>query len=198
MSSLFVLTLGFILFIYYYYFWVFVCLCSSLFLEHVSPCFYLTMHIYLMIFLCLFLVALAYVFVKQTQQIYLYGSCWWRCVIVLYSQDSASGVGIQTKEAILIIPPFLRLCVLIIHISYIIVYPCLCPLMFCLFHFPDGGGSMFVHGLDLLGPAGDNPHVIGTGMEKRSETLCHQFLLKSHLDIFVIHPHYFLFFYFFI
>ena len=38
--------------------------------------------------------------------------------------------------------------------------------MFCLFHFPDDGGSMFVHGLDLLGPAGENPHVIGTGMEK--------------------------------
>ena len=69
--------------------------------------------------------------------------------------------------------------------------------MFCLFHFPDGGGSMFVHGLDLLGPAGDNPHVIGTGMEKRSETLCHQFLLKSHLDIFVIHPHYFFYFLFY-
>ena len=70
--------------------------------------------------------------------------------------------------------------------------------MFCLFHFPDGGGSMFVHELDLLGPAGDNPHVIGTGMEKRSETLCHQFLLKSHLDIFVIHPHYFILFLFYI
>ena len=82
----------------------------------------------------------------------------------------------------------------IIHISYMIVYPFLCPLMFCLFHFPDGGGSMFVHELDMLGPAGDNPHVIGTGMEKRSETLCHQFLLKSHLDIFVIHPHYFFIF----
>ena len=43
--------------------------------------------------------------------------------------------------------------------------------MLCLFHFPDGGGSMFVHGLDLLGPAGDNPHVIGTGMEKKVRNL---------------------------
>ena len=58
--------------------------------------------------------------------------------------------------------------------------------MFCLFHFPDGGGSRFKQGLDLLGHAGDNPHVIGTGMEKRSETSCHQFLLKILLEISVI------------
>ena len=90
-------------------------------------------------------------------------------MIVLYSQDSASGVGFLTKE-VTHYPFFYDFVFLIIHISYIIVYPCLCPLMFCLFHFPDGGGSMFVNGLDLLGPAGDNPHVIGTGMEKRSET----------------------------
>ena len=48
---------------------------------------------------------------------------------------------------------------------------------------------MSMHGLRSAGPAGDNPHFIGRGMEKRTETLCHQFLLKSHLETFVIHPH---------
>ena len=80
-------------------------------------------------------------------------------------------------------------------ISYIVAYPLSLPLMVCLFWFSRWRWIyLCAHGIDLLGPAGDNPHVIGTGMEKRSETLCHQFLLKSHLDIFVIHPHYFLFF----
>ena len=130
---------------------------------------------------------------KSTCMVHVGGAAW-----LYYIRRIVHLELVFRKRKLLIIPPFLRLCVFNhTHIIYHCI-PLSLPLMFCLFHFPDGGGSMFVHGLDLLGPAGDNPHVIGTGMEKRSETLCHQFLLKSHLDIFVIHPHYFLFFYFFI
>ena len=60
--------------------------------------------------------------------------------------------------------------------------------IYCLFSFSWWRWIyLCAHGIDLLGPAGDNPHAIGTGMEKRSETVCHQFLLKSHLELFVIH-----------
>ena len=82
-------------------------------------------------------------------------------------------------------------------ISYIIAYPLSLPLMVCLFWFSRWRWIyLCAHGIDLLGPAGDNPHAVGTGMEKRAETLCHQFLLKSHLELFVIHPHYYYFIYF--
>ena len=56
---------------------------------------------------------------------------------------------------------------------------------------------MSVHGHRSAGLAGDNPHFIGTGMEKESETLCHQFLLKSHLENSVIYPHNYYFMFFF-
>ena len=73
-------------------------------------------------------------------------------------------------------------------ISYIVAYPLSLPLMVCLFWFSRWRWIyLCAHGIDLLGPAGDNPHAIGTGIEKRSETWCHQFLLKSHLELFVIH-----------
>ena len=72
--------------------------------------------------------------------------------------------------------------------SYIVAYPLSLPLMVCLFWFSRWRWIyLCAHGIDLLGADGDNPHAIGTGIEKRSETWCHQFLLKSHLELFVIH-----------
>ena len=76
--------------------------------------------------------------------------------------------------------------------------PCLCPLWFVCYGFSRWRWIyLCAHGIDLLGPAGDNPHVIGTGIEKRSETLCHQFLLKSHLDIFLLYTLTIFYFFFF-
>ena len=81
-------------------------------------------------------------------------------------------------------------------ISYIVAYPLSLPLMVCLFSFSRWRWIyLCANGIYLLGPAGDNPHFIGTGIEKMSEILCPQFLLKSHLEISVIHPYYYYFIY---
>jgi len=63
--------------------------------------------------------------------------------------------------------------------------------MFCLFSFSRWRWIYVCARSRSAGPAGENPHFIGTGMEKGSETLCHQFLLKSHLENSVIYAHYY-------
>ena len=62
---------------------------------------------------------------------------------------------------------------------------------FIIFFFRMAVDLCLVHRTRSAGLAGDGPHFIGTGMEKESETLCHQFLLKSHLENSVIYAHYY-------
>ena len=55
---------------------------------------------------------------------------------------------------------------------------------------------MFVHELDLLGPAGDNPHVIGTGMEKKVRNLMSPVSAEEPSGYFCYTPSLFFYFYF--
>ena len=88
-------------------------------------------------------------------------------------------------------------------ISYIVAYPLSLPLMYLFWFSRWRWIYLCAHGIDLLGPAGDNPHAIGTGMEKGPKPEVTSFCWRA-IWIFLLYTltifflFYFYFIYFFI